>query len=131
VEVDSGLREVDSKDAKFNETFSDYRERQGKLTTTLFIKPDLRAKKDASSTKIVSFDDSSVADKDNQQDVTIVSPQRRTITPRQFLIPGTHQHKEIEVRKLQPILQSLHGEHYGKPRRGQAFTELHVGLHRR
>ncbi len=57
--------EADSKDAKFNETFSDYRERQGKLTTASFIEPDLRVENDVRSTKIVSFDDNSDVDKDN------------------------------------------------------------------
>ena len=90
------LVEVDSKDAKFNETFSDYRERQGKLTTASFIEPDLRVVNDTGSTKIVSFNDSR-----DQQNVTIIPSQRRKVSPRQFLIPGTHQHKEIEVRKLQ------------------------------
>jgi hypothetical protein len=97
--------EVDSKDAKFNETFSDYRARQGKLTTASFLEPDLRMENDASSTKNVPLEDNSEVeceiDEDNQQDVTIVSQQRRKITPRQFLLPGTHQHKEIEIRKLQ------------------------------
>jgi hypothetical protein len=35
------LDEIDSRDAKFNETFSPYRERQGKLTSTNEIDPDL------------------------------------------------------------------------------------------
>jgi hypothetical protein len=35
------LVEVDSKDAKFNETFADIRERQGKLTNAQNIEPDL------------------------------------------------------------------------------------------
>jgi hypothetical protein len=34
--------EIDSKDAKFNETFADCRARQGKLTTANNIEPDLR-----------------------------------------------------------------------------------------
>ena len=95
VEVDTGLKEIDSKDAKFNETFSDCRERQGKLTTASFLKPDLREEIDVSSAKKVSFDGSLAAD------ATSASPQRRKVTPRQFLIPGTHQQKEIEIRKLQ------------------------------
>ncbi len=33
--------EIDSKDAKFNETFSDYRARQGKVMTAPYIDPDL------------------------------------------------------------------------------------------
>jgi hypothetical protein len=37
--------EVDSKDAKFNETFSDYRGRQGgKIMTAHFIDPDLKGR---------------------------------------------------------------------------------------
>jgi hypothetical protein len=95
VKVDSKtLVEIDSKDAKFNETFSDYRERQGKLTTAPLIDADLRVIDDISP-----MNDSSKIDKDAQQDITTVSPHQRKITPRQFLLPGTHQHKEIEVRK--------------------------------
>jgi hypothetical protein len=77
-----------------NETFSDYRERQGKLTTAPFIDTDLRVTDDISP-----INDNSKVDKDAQQDITTVSPHRRKIASRQFLLPGTHQHKEIEVRK--------------------------------
>ena len=96
VEVDFNLSEVDSKDAKFNETFSDYRERQGKLTKASFIEPDLHVLNDVSSTKKVSFNVGT-----DRQDVTTVPPTPRKTIPRQFLLPGTHQHKEVEIRKIQ------------------------------
>ncbi len=90
------LIEVDSKDAKFNETFSEYRERQGKLTTAPFIAADLREEDDACQTK-----DSRKFDMDVSQDIINISPKTRQIAPRQFLLPGTHQNKEIEIRKQQ------------------------------
>ncbi len=40
--------EIDSKDAKFNETFADCRARHGKLTTAHYIDPDLKEETDAS-----------------------------------------------------------------------------------
>jgi hypothetical protein len=51
--------EIDSKDAKFNETFSDYRGRHGKLMAAPFIDPDLRDEsennhKEQKSTEITS-----------------------------------------------------------------------------
>jgi hypothetical protein len=90
------LIEVDSKDAKFNETFSEYRERQGKLTTAPFIAADLREEEDVSQTK-----DSSTIGKDASQVIINASRQIRRIAPRQFLLPGTHQNKEYEIRKQQ------------------------------
>jgi hypothetical protein len=41
IQKSNELIEIDSKDAKFNESFSDYRGRQGKLTTAPYINPDL------------------------------------------------------------------------------------------
>ena len=91
VEVNLDLTEVDSKDAKFNETFSDYRQRQGKLTKAPFIDADLRVENDVNLK-----DDSETIDEDNQQNIAPVSQQRRQIKPRQFLLPGTHRTKEVK-----------------------------------
>ncbi len=90
------LVEVDTKDPKFNETFSDYRERQGKLTTAPFIEADLRVENEVNHKS-----DSSKGETDGIQHATNEPQQRRQISPSQFLIPGTHQHKEMEVRKQQ------------------------------
>jgi hypothetical protein len=49
--------EIDSKDAKFNETFSEYRERQGKITAAPFIDPDLKEISEDNHEKRVSFID--------------------------------------------------------------------------
>ena len=40
------FEEIDSKDAKFNETFADYRGRQGKLNGPSYIDPDLKEEKE-------------------------------------------------------------------------------------
>ncbi len=42
IQKSNELVEVDTKDAKFNETFADYRGKQGKLTTAPFIDADLK-----------------------------------------------------------------------------------------
>ncbi len=42
IQKSNELVQIDSKDAKFNETFSDYRGRQGKLTKASYIDPDLK-----------------------------------------------------------------------------------------
>ena len=75
--------EIDSKDAKFNETFADCRARQGKLTTANYIEPDLKEEKDASN------DDGeckhpNIKDDDDEEQIEEQKPQRqrRTITPR-------------------------------------------------
>jgi hypothetical protein len=56
------LVEIDSKDAKFNETFADYRGRQGKLTTAHYIEPDLKEEREEvndDKTITLSFDEES------------------------------------------------------------------------
>jgi hypothetical protein len=78
--------DIDTKDAKFNETYSDYRERQGKITTAPFIDADLRVENDV-NTKA----NSCKSDTDDTQRAMNEPQQRRHINPRQFLIPGTHQ----------------------------------------
>ena len=56
--------EIDSKDAKFNETFSDYRGRQGKTTEANHIAPDLRDESSqVSHTKALAHD--GISDEDN------------------------------------------------------------------
>jgi hypothetical protein len=63
--------EVDSKDAKFNETFSQIRARQGKLATANDIEPDLRVEiEDLSDEEPATQSDDSISDNDgdnNQQ----------------------------------------------------------------
>jgi hypothetical protein len=105
--------EIYSRDAKFNETFSDYRDRQGKLKAAPIIAPDLRVetegnqRDDRNKCNDVDIDD----DEDQQEQ----SPTRQhgKITPRQFLLPGNHSKQvqfvlpdtppqtEISVRKQQ------------------------------
>jgi hypothetical protein len=101
------LVEVDSKDAKFNETFAECRERKGKLTNEHYIDPDLTHEKENEIDETNSNENSSDEEKDDLQHER---PKRMT-TQRQFLLPGTHskqvrfeQHnseKEIEIRKQQ------------------------------
>ena len=93
----NSLVEVDSKDAKFNETFADIRERQGKLTNAHNIEPDLT----------VEHNDQEHADNQDQNDLPennvseernngesegdqAQKRQRRQPAPRKFLLPGTH-----------------------------------------
>ncbi len=94
--------EIDSKDAKFNETFSDYRGRQGKIMAAPFIDPDLRDESknnhmEQPSTTITNDkgDDGKVEQQQYQQ--------KRSIIPRQFLHPGTHSSdaskQELDIRK--------------------------------
>jgi hypothetical protein len=92
VQKSNMLVEIDSEDAKFNETFADYRGRQGKLTGAPYIDPDLKEEKEDANydrTATFSFDE-------GQQ----VERQRRNNTAREFLLPGTHS-KEIDIRKQQ------------------------------
>ncbi len=94
--------EIDSKDAKFNETFADCQERQGKLTTAHYIDPDLKEKqeKEAIADECESkSNDSTDNDEDEPQRD---DRQRRKVIPRTFLLPGTGTlSKEIDVRKQQ------------------------------
>jgi hypothetical protein len=86
------LVEIDSKDAKFNETFADYRGRQGKLTTAHYIEPDLKEKKEeVNDEKTITL---------SSDEESPIERQRRTNTARKFLLPGTHSN-EIEIRKQQ------------------------------
>jgi transposase InsO family protein len=92
------LVEVDSKDAKFNETFSDYRGRQGKIMVAPFIAPDLRdeseihhkedRRKETTSITEKDDDNSDTSNDDNTQ--RPYERLKRHTTPRKFLLPGTH-----------------------------------------
>ncbi len=99
--------EIESKDAKFNETFAEHRERQGQLTTAPNIEPDLREEHnyDTNKYKDNTSDESSDDDVEeintkhaNQQEKPGKDDdadgeqqrQRRRHAPRQFLLPGSH-----------------------------------------
>jgi hypothetical protein len=96
--------EIDSKDAKFNETFSDYRGRQGKLMAAPFITPDLTdvSKDDHTEQQRMKNTNDKVDDgKAEQQQYQ----HKRPTVPRQFLHPGTHSSDvlkhELDIRKQQ------------------------------
>jgi transposase InsO family protein len=91
IEKSDELVEIDSKDAKFNETFADCRARQGKLMKANYINPDLTEEKNASD------DDKDVEDEQHQK-----GRQRRITTPRKFLLPGTGtKPSEVNIRQQQ------------------------------
>ncbi len=93
--------EIDSKYAKFNETFSDCRAQQGKLITAHNIDPDLRNENNDDDKATQGNNTSDDADTGNQR------PQRQT-TPREFLIPGTHLSKnELDIRQRQYVNVNL------------------------
>ena len=105
--------EIDSRDAKFNETFSDYRDRQGKLNAAQNIAADLRVETEGNRyDEKNNCNDIDIEDVDDQQEQPLTR-QHRKITPRQFLLPGTHSQQvqfvlpdtppqtEITVRKQQ------------------------------
>jgi hypothetical protein len=92
------LIEIDSKDAKFNETFADCRAIQGKLTAANCIDPDLKEEKGASDDADEYTANASTKDGDSVQ----VGRQQRVTTPRNFLLPGTGtRSREIEIRNQQ------------------------------
>jgi hypothetical protein len=103
------LVEIDSKDAKFNETFADYREQQGKLTKAPYIDPDLKEEKGNTAVDDSITDNSREDndDKDEQQRTNEHEQQRdgrqkRMVTPRTFLHPGTGtKSNELHVRQQQ------------------------------
>jgi hypothetical protein len=106
IQKSNELVDIDSKDAKFNETFSDYRERQGKLTKAPYIHPDLKEELETSNNDNEHKDND--ADGDKRQEI---ERQQRVITPRKFLLPGTgthskvrfsdHSKKELDIRQQQ------------------------------
>jgi hypothetical protein len=90
--------EIDPKDAKFNETFSDYRGRQGKLMVAPFIDPDLReesednheeSKSTANTSNAKNDDDNNDKGDDGKDEHQHDRLKRHTI-PWQFLLSGTH-----------------------------------------
>ncbi len=90
------LVEIDSRDAKFNETFADYREQQGKLTKAPYIDPDLKEEKGNTAVEDSITDNcrENNDNKDEQQQTNELEQQRdgrqkRMVTPRTFLHPGT------------------------------------------
>jgi hypothetical protein len=95
------LVEVDSKDAKFNETFAECRERKGQLTNGHYIDPDLTNEKEETNDEAESSDEDEPQIQSDEDEPQIQRP-KRTTTARQFLLPGTHlSKKEIEIRKEQ------------------------------
>jgi transposase InsO family protein len=111
--------EIDSIDVKFNETFSPYRERQGRLISDNPITPDLNIEaenadqmtdgalpntpKSTTANGEVDPDDGSDID-DELQDVLPdqhLGRGQRTIATRQFLLPGTASSKQVAF--LEPL----------------------------
>ena len=107
IQKSNELVEIDSKDAKFNETFSDYRAQQGQLTRASYIDPDLKeANEECEDSDEMK---NMIRATDKYEAAMAMQPeagqqqqerQKRTITPRQFLLPGTNT-KEVNIRKLQ------------------------------
>ena len=91
--------EVDTKDAKFNETFADCRERQGRITNGNPIDPDLTEEIEAGTNQRGS----NVGDPDLTEEIEDEIPERprRTIKQRQYLLQGTNTKAEIAIRKVQ------------------------------
>jgi hypothetical protein len=116
IEKSNTLVEIDRRDAKFNETFADYRERKGILTAASYIKPDLRTTNENLDNETHNKRDMDKSNNDNEYDTNgdengdsdnerhQHERQRRQTTPRQFLLPGTHSKKEI--RSLLPDTHS-------------------------
>ncbi len=84
--------EIDSKDAKFNESFSDYRGRQGKIMAAPFINPDLKEESEDNHKKSERMETTSNAKNDedhndkgvDQNDEHQQDRLKRHTTPRQF-----------------------------------------------
>jgi len=107
IQKSNELVEIDSKDAKFNETFSDYRAQQGQLTRASYIDPDLKEANEEceDSNEMRNL----IRATDKYEAAIAMQPeagqqqherQKRTTTPRQFLLPGTNA-EEVNIRKLQ------------------------------
>jgi hypothetical protein len=102
------LVEIDSKDAKFNETFSECRDRQGKLSSANHIPPDLqneceRPEQHCSDIRVHSCDIENGTPGLTQQhdrDKPVLIRQPRQTSPRDFLIPGTYA-QELEIRRME------------------------------
>jgi hypothetical protein len=83
--------EVDSKDAKFIETFSPCRERHGKLSPANVIGPDLSTESDTSKDEsiLTSDNDLDVSEETATQDPQLHGRGKRSSVSRQFLLPET------------------------------------------
>ncbi len=96
--------EVDSTDAKFNETFSPCRERHGKLSSANAIDPDLTTEPtqdDKDTDSIVDpEEDTGVNDEEATQNLQF-GRGMRSLVPRQFLLPGTQSTKTMAF--LEPL----------------------------
>jgi len=90
--------EIDSKDAKFNETFSDYRARQGKVMAAPYIDPDLHDESGISNEGNESNKANKHEKENGHNNKHKHGRPKRITSPRQFLIPGTH---ESEIRQHQ------------------------------
>jgi hypothetical protein len=91
--------EIDSKDAKFNETFADCRTTQGKLVRAQNIDPDLTEEKEARDDEDECTDNNS---KDDEHGEHQHGRQKRIITSRKFLLQGTGTNsREINIRNQQ------------------------------
>jgi transposase InsO family protein len=97
------LVEIDSKDAKFNETFADCRAMQGKLIRAQNIDPDLTEEKEASDNDDECKDNNSKDDEHyDEHDEHHHGRQKRVIKSRKFLLQGTGTNsREINVRNHQ------------------------------
>jgi hypothetical protein len=111
------FEEIDSADAKFNETFSPHRERQGKLASVNEIAPDLTTvpASDSQSLPVPSSTkqgepEDGVIDLDSPKDPTKLQYGRglRKATPRQFLIPGTNLNQS--KIQLEPLSKPVNNE---------------------
>ncbi len=67
IQKSTELVEVDTKDAKFNETFADYRGKQGKLTMAPFIDADLKDETERNNERNGSSDNSGNKDESDGQ----------------------------------------------------------------
>ncbi len=104
------LVEIDSKDENFNETFSDCRAQQGKLSSANNVAPDLHNENQVDNDE--NDNDISRRNEDNgdngheqqhdedDNDPRIKRPRRQT-TPRKFLLPGTYSKKELDIRRME------------------------------
>ena len=93
--------EIDSKDVKFNETFSDCRERKGQLSSGANITSDLFTEKEANEATNSS---SSETQKPEAEFTAYSSKLRPTPKQIQFLLPGTHSTKAKQIFK-EPEIQ--------------------------
>ena len=102
------LVEIDSKDAKFNETFSECRDRQGKLSSANHIPPDLQNECERPEQHCSDIRDHSCEiengtpglTQQHDRDKPVLIRQPRQTSPRDFLLPGTYA-QELEIRRME------------------------------